>query len=63
MFPHRYAAAILALPAAERRAALQEVPEAWRDWVREHLNDWKAKRRALRLHRQQQQQAGWACGR
>jgi hypothetical protein len=49
--PRHYAAELLALPRAERRAALDQVPEALRSWVRELVTDHIEKRRCLRLWR------------
>jgi len=41
--PRHYAAEIIALPKAERRAALAQVPAELRDWVRHLIEDWHAK--------------------
>jgi len=46
--PRQYAAEIIALPMREQRQrALAEVPDDLRDWVREYVEDYFAKRRCL----------------
>ncbi|MFZ2452617.1 MAG: hypothetical protein WAW36_19080 [Methylovulum miyakonense] len=50
-WPRHYAADIIALPTKEQRvAALNQVPEQWRDWVRAYVKDHFAKRHFLKVH-------------
>lgn len=45
--PRHYAAEIIALPTAEeRRAALEKVPELWRDTTRIHVINYFAMKKA-----------------
>lgn len=44
--PRQYAAAILSKPVTERAAALAEVPERIRPWVKHYLDDAAAKQAA-----------------
>ncbi len=50
-WPRHYATEIIALPTKELRiAALNQVPEQWRDWVRDYVKDYFAKRHYLKVH-------------
>ncbi len=51
-WPRQWAAEIIRLPSREqRREALERVPEPWRDWVRELVEDYFAKRQIARRRR------------
>lgn len=50
--PRHYAAEIIALPSREARlAALARVPDLYRDWVNELVQDYFAKRHFLERYR------------
>jgi len=51
-WPRQWAAKIIQLPTREqRREALEQVPEKWRDWVRNLVEDYFAKRQIARRRR------------
>ncbi len=55
--PRHHAAEIIALPSEEARfAAIEQVPELYRDWVNELVQDYFSKRDFLERYRHDQRQ-------